>query len=75
MSDKKPRWENEMLGGKPIPDDIVCKTCMFRLPPVTIRGETQKRHTFGNCKIYEGTDNKPPEILLDHGKCEYYEKG
>jgi hypothetical protein len=47
---------------------------MFKLPPVTIRGEIHERHGFGNCRVYEGMDNKPPGVLLEHRKCEFYEK-
>jgi hypothetical protein len=75
MSEKRPRWESEMMGGLTIPKDIICKTCMFKTPPVTIDGTTHERYTRSNCQIFEEPEYKSHEILWEHGDCEYYEKG
>ena len=74
MSEKRPRWESEMIGGLTVPKDIVCKTCMFKMPPVTIGGEAHERYTRSNCQIFEEPEYKPHEVLWEHSDCEHYEK-
>jgi len=74
MGERRPRWENEMLGGAPIPDDIVCKTCAFKMPDVVVRGRTVKRHSYGSCEVYSDPYRKPTEIIFDGAECKYYEK-
>jgi hypothetical protein len=74
MADKRPRWENEVWSTESVPNDIVCKTCMFQMPPVTIDGVVFERYTGSICQIFEKPENKPHEILWEHGDCEYYDK-
>lgn len=69
--EKRPRWEEEVWKGSFSPDDICCKTCMFKMQPAIIGGETIQRHTFGTCDLF---DNKPREILQGDAQCEFYEK-
>lgn len=52
------------------PDNIVCKTCKFKLQPVVVMGEKFERHTFGTCQAFE---DKPIGILLKGEKCELYQ--
>ena len=50
-------------------DDIVCKTCRFKLPPVEVMGERVERHTFGVCLVF---DNKPHDVLWKGMECDFY---
>lgn len=71
---EKPRWHDEMMQTVTPSDDIICKTCLFRLADVEVAGTTIKRHTYGNCKIFETPEMKPDEVLWEGAECEYYEK-
>lgn len=51
-------------------NDIPCRTCKHRLRPIEVMGEKVERHTFGTCAVY-GT--KPPGVLWDGEKCEFYQ--
>lgn len=53
------------------PDDVCCKTCIFRLRPMILEGKEVPRHSWGKCHIY---DNKPHDVLWDKAECEYYEE-
>lgn len=68
---EKARWEEENWKTTTPPDDIFCKTCIFRLKPITVAGQTFERHTYASCHIY---DNKPHDVLWDKAECEYYEE-
>jgi hypothetical protein len=74
MKEIKPRWESEMIGGLNVPKDIICETCIFQTPAVTIEGEAHERYTRSNCQIFEEPEYKPHEVLWEHADCEYYEK-
>ena len=50
-------------------DNIICKTCKFKLQPVIVMGEKVERHTFGVCLLWE---NKPQEILWKDATCDFY---
>ena len=50
-------------------DDIICKTCKFKLPPVEVMGERMERHVFGACLAFE---DKPDGILWKGEACELY---
>lgn len=71
---EKPRWEEEVWKTVTPPDDIFCKTCIFRLQPVVVGGDTFERHTYASCRIYESPNMKPRDVLWDGAECEYYEK-
>ena len=70
--EKRPRWENEMMGGKHVTDKIVCKTCMFRF--IESGGERVEKPDASICEIFEYPDSKPSEVYFDGAECEYYEK-
>lgn len=53
------------------PDNICCKTCIFRLPPISIGGKMTSRYNWGKCKIL---NEKPYEVLYEGAQCEFYEK-
>jgi hypothetical protein len=74
MNEKRPRWESEIWHSETVPADIVCKTCMFQMPPATIDGEVYERYTGSVCQIFEKPEYKPHEILWEHGDCEHHEK-
>jgi hypothetical protein len=69
MSEKRPRWESEMMGGK-ARNPKACLTCMFS------HGEPPFADTpiKGSCKIYEYPESKPDEVYFDGAECENYEK-
>lgn len=75
----KEAYKFKILDSQPLednfspPDDIVCKTCLFRLPPLNVGGTPYERHTVPFCKIYEQPESKPYEILREGASCEYYE--
>jgi hypothetical protein len=71
----KPKWESEGMNTRSVPDNIVCRTCRFKKPSVTIGGVERERYTHSACLIYEPPNYKPNEILWEHAECEYYEKG
>jgi hypothetical protein len=68
MSEKRPRWESEMIGGKPR-NPKACMTCLFAhgQPPFA---DTPEK---GCCQIYEYPESKPNEVYFDGRDCEYYE--
>lgn len=72
--EKNPKWENEMWNTTIPPDDIPCKDCIFRLQDIEVAGEVFKRHTYGECRIYESPKVKPHEVLWDGKPCEFYEQ-
>jgi hypothetical protein len=74
MAEKRPRWESEMFHCETVPKDIVCKTCIFKMPPAIINGEEYERYTGSFCQIFEKPEHKPDEILCEHADCDYYEK-
>ncbi len=70
--ESRPRWESEMMGGKHVTDNIVCKTCLFRFVK---SGEGQvESPEASHCEIYEYPDSKPGEVYFDGEGCEFYEK-
>ena len=60
---------DEIIRTRVPPDDIRCKTCLFKLPPVEVMGRITERHTFGTCFVFE---DKPSGILWKHEDCELY---
>ena len=52
------------------PDNIVCKTCKFKLQPVIVMGEKFERHTYGACLAFA---DKPIGIILRGEDCELYQ--
>ncbi len=71
MAGKKPRWENEMIGGRES-NPKACETCMFR--PSERNGVKLDRANTAHCGIYEYPQIKPPNVYWDGEQCEYYEK-
>lgn len=65
---KESNLHQPMLGWK-TPNPTYCQTCMF----VTVREPFGRLPKLANCKIYEGNDLKPDEVLFDGEPCEYYE--
>lgn len=52
------------------PDNIICKTCKFKLQPVIVMGEKVEHHTFGTCLVFE---DKPDDVLWKGAKCDFYQ--
>lgn len=71
---RNPRWENEMWSTTVHSGNIQCKDCIFRLPPITINGESCDRSAYGNCEIYEDPDIKPHEVLWEGKVCPNHSK-
>lgn len=61
--------KDELFNMQTPPDNIVCKTCKFKLQPVIVMGEKVERHTYGTCLLWE---NKPQEIFWKGAKCDFY---
>ncbi len=61
--------KDEFFNMQTPPDNIVCKTCKFKLQPVIVMGEKVERHTYGTCLLWE---TKPQEILWKGAKCDFY---
>lgn len=55
-------------------ENIKCKTCAFKLDDVVVAGKLYKRHTYGNCSMYEPPDTKPNAVLFEGADCEFYVK-
>ena len=70
MSEVRPRWESEMMGGID-PNPVACETCMFR--PSTFRGHQLDRADTASCGIFEDPEMKPHDVLWDGADCEFYE--
>jgi hypothetical protein len=66
MSEKRPRWESEMMGGKNS-NPKACINCMFT------QGEPAGPES-GCCQIFEYPESKPAEVYWNGADCEYYEK-
>ena len=62
--------KDELFNMQTPPDNIVCKTCKFKLQPVIVMGEKIARHTFGTCLVFE---DKPDDILWKSAKCDFYQ--
>lgn len=71
MSEKRPRWEDEMMGGK-LPNPKACATCMFR--PTEYNGLKLDRADTDTCGIFEDPETKPAGVYWDGADCEQYEK-
>lgn len=67
---KRPRWEDEMLVGVHVNDDIICKDCAFRSDGTV----WTNHHTKGSCQKYPYPQHKPMKILFNSAKCTYYKK-
>jgi hypothetical protein len=63
-----------MLGGNPKSENIVCKTCIFRKPAVTIDGVLIEKYKHSDCKKFSYPNLKPDEILWDGSPCEFYQR-
>ena len=74
MDNKTPRWANEKWTTVTPDNNIVCKTCKFRLKPVEVSGKTFERYTYGECDIYKYPSIKPYGVLWNNSECEYYKK-
>jgi hypothetical protein len=72
MAEKRPRWEGEMMGGKHVSGDIVCKTCLFRFYEAD--GKKVNRPDASICQIYEYPESKPNAVYFDGAGYDYYEK-
>lgn len=66
--------KNEEFKSKVPKDNIKCKDCVFRMDNVVVMGKLIKRHTYGQCDIYEYPDTKPNAVLFEGADCQYYEK-
>jgi hypothetical protein len=72
MTEKRPCWENEMMGGKHVSEDIVCKTCLLRFYETD--GVKIDKPDASICQIYEYPESKPNAVYFDGADCDYYEK-
>ena len=72
MSEKRPRWESELLSPQHI-NPMACKTCKFRAS-IASDGSQLDRATTGICEIYEYPESKPNDVYYDGAECEFYEK-
>jgi hypothetical protein len=70
--EKRPRWEGEMMGGRHVSENIVCKTCMFRF--IEVGGRKVDIPSGSACEIFEYPDDKPHDVYFDGAECEFYEK-
>jgi hypothetical protein len=68
---KRPRWESELWATQGVSENIVCKTCMFRI--IEVNGKKVDIPTGSCCEIYEYPDGKPHEVYFDGAECEFYE--
>jgi len=71
MSEMRPRWENEPMGGVPA-NPKACQTCMFRASE--FNGVKLDRADTANCQIYEAPESKPNDVYWNGADCESYEK-
>jgi hypothetical protein len=71
MTEKRPRWESEMMGGKHAARDIVCKSCLLR--SYEANGKKADKPEASICQIYEYPESKPNAVYFDGAPCEYYE--
>lgn len=51
--------------------NIQCRTCKYKLEPVTVMGQKTLRYNYGTCHAFA---NKPMGVLLRGEKCELYVK-
>lgn len=65
------RWDDEQFHSLVPPKDIMCASCKYKAPPVTVGDYTQDRSGYSMCDKYK---NKPIGILLDRKPCPQYEK-
>nr|DAL15903.1 MAG TPA_asm: ADP-ribosylglycohydrolase [Caudoviricetes sp.] len=72
MSEKRPRWESELLSPQHI-NPVACETCKFRAS-IASDGSPLDRSTTGICEIYEYPESKPNDVYYDGAECEFYEK-
>lgn len=63
-------WDDERFNTTEPPKDIMCATCKFRLPPVTVAGYVQDRSGYSMCDKFT---RKPDDILWEHALCTEYE--
>lgn len=54
------------------PDDIPCRTCLYRLVPIEIDGKYYHQYKKVKCEVYDF--RKPREVLWEKQECEYYKE-
>ena len=60
------------FGSHEPPDDIPCRTCLYRMPPIKIDGEYYHQYKKVKCAVYEF--RKPIEVLRKEQECQYYKE-
>lgn len=64
-------WDDEHFHTQEPPADIMCKTCKYRLKPITVGDFTKERYTYSICDKYA---SKPVDINWGRTPCPLYEK-
>ena len=64
-------WDNENFNTEVPPENILCRNCKFKMPPVEVAGREVDRSGYGSCKKYSV---KPQEILWNGAYCPMYRK-
>ena len=60
------------FGSHEPPDDIPCRTCLYRMPPIEIDGKYYHQYKKVKCAVYDF--RKPMEVLHREQVCEYYKE-
>lgn len=70
MSERRPRWESEILNTIK-PNARACATCIFR--STVVNGIRLDRANTWTCEIYDDVGGKPRDVYFDGADCEDYE--
>lgn len=63
-------WDDEsMIGIKP-PEDVLCRSCKFKMKPAKLGDKQIDRSTYGTCDKFK---TKPIDILYGREPCEEYQ--